>query len=306
MRWPDAVAPVRMRRVALVAPAGSLRDVLVAVADAGTVEIDRGNARDRPGEAARRLQHAGQAVVKPALAAGRPGLGWLERAGRYDLLAGEAQLEGYAAAAVRRSGAAALAGWIPAEPVARYCGQGRRCRRGDGPAAAAPRGRGTYLAGRSAASALADAARADVRDGALRRHRPDLACLGGVCTDVRHDVRRRRAGRAAGRDGRGPAGRLAAPGPPVPAGLAVRWWGGTGRDRLRAALRGVLRANRTGAGALAGSAQPAGHPAAGRGRHWRDPARRGVCARHDQPVAGRRLASRAVRTVRHRRHLPFP
>jgi len=128
MRWPDAVAPVRMRRVALVAPAGSLRDVLVAVADAGTVEIDRGDARDRPGEAARRLQHAGQAVVGPALAADRPDLGWLERAGRYDLLAGEAQLEGYAAAAVRRSGAAALAGWIPADRLpdiaARVAGAG--------------------------------------------------------------------------------------------------------------------------------------------------------------------------------------
>ena len=118
MRWPDAAAPVRMRRVALVAPAGSLRDVLVAVADAGMVEIDRGNDEDKPGEAARRLQHAGQAVMEPALAAGRPDLRWLERAGRYDLLAGEAQLETYVAAAVRRSGAAALAGWMPAGRLA--------------------------------------------------------------------------------------------------------------------------------------------------------------------------------------------
>ena len=118
MRWPDAAAPVRMRRVALVAPAGSLRDVLVAVADAGTVEIDRGDDKDKPGEAARRLQHAGQKVVEPALTVGRPDLRWLERAGRYDLLAGEAQLETYAAAAVRRSGAAALAGWIPAGRLA--------------------------------------------------------------------------------------------------------------------------------------------------------------------------------------------
>ncbi|HUY45431.1 MAG TPA: V-type ATPase 116kDa subunit family protein [Streptosporangiaceae bacterium] len=117
-----------MRRIALVAPAGSLRDVLVAVADAGTVEIDRGEDGDKPGEAARRLQHAGQAPTEPALSADSPDLDWLERAGRYDLLAGEAQLESYAAAAVRRSGAAALAGWIPADRLpdvaARLAGAG--------------------------------------------------------------------------------------------------------------------------------------------------------------------------------------
>ena len=116
MRWLEAAAPVRMRRIALVAPAGSLRDVLVVVAGAGAVEIDDGG-RDgtAAGEAAGRLQHAGRAVPGPALLACHPNLGSLERAGRYDLLAGEAQLEGYAAAAIRRSGAAALAGWIPAD-----------------------------------------------------------------------------------------------------------------------------------------------------------------------------------------------
>jgi V/A-type H+/Na+-transporting ATPase subunit I len=115
MRWLDAVAPVRMRRVAVVAPADALREVLVCVAGAAAVEIDDGNREQaRPGAAARRLQRAGQAVPEPALSAASPDLGELERAGRYDLLAGEAQLEAYAAAAIRRSGAAALAGWIPA------------------------------------------------------------------------------------------------------------------------------------------------------------------------------------------------
>ncbi len=119
MRWPDVAAPVRMRRVAVVAPAWSLREVLVAVADTGAVEIDHGDdGRGSPGEAAHRLQHAGQAPAEPALPSDRPDLGSLERAGRYDLLAGEAQVEGYAAAAVRRSGAAALAGWIPAGQLA--------------------------------------------------------------------------------------------------------------------------------------------------------------------------------------------
>jgi len=116
MRWLDAVAPVRMRRVAVVAPADALRDVLVRVADAASVEIDDGNhGQAAPGQAARRLQRAGQALPEPALSAASPDLDGLVRAGRYDLLAGEAQLEGYAAGAVSRSGVAALAGWVPAE-----------------------------------------------------------------------------------------------------------------------------------------------------------------------------------------------
>ncbi len=115
MRWLDAVAPVRMTRVTLVAPEGALRDVLVRVADAAAVEIDLTDREQTPpGEAAARLQRAGQASSAPTLSADRPDLDGLEQAGRYDLLAGEAQLEEYAAAAARRPGVAALAGWIPA------------------------------------------------------------------------------------------------------------------------------------------------------------------------------------------------
>jgi V/A-type H+-transporting ATPase subunit I len=110
-----------MRRVAVIAPDGALRDVLVRVADAAAVDFGRaedavaapGDAADS-GEAARILRRGGQAVPDAALSAIRPDLTALEQAGRYDLLAGEAQLDAYAAAAVRRSGAAALAGWVPA------------------------------------------------------------------------------------------------------------------------------------------------------------------------------------------------
>jgi V/A-type H+/Na+-transporting ATPase subunit I len=116
MHWLDAVAPVRMTRIALVAPEDTLRAVLVRVADSGTVEIDPPDGRQAPpGEAATRLQHAGLAPSTPVLSAERPDLGRLEQAGRYDVLAGEAQLEKYAAAAARRPGVAALAGWIPAK-----------------------------------------------------------------------------------------------------------------------------------------------------------------------------------------------
>jgi V/A-type H+-transporting ATPase subunit I len=142
MRRLEAAIPVRMRRVALVAPADALRDVLVRVADLGAVEIGpagggpegsgdvlgaggvaggaggvAGGAADAAGvtgDAARRLLRASGGVPQPALAPARPDLDSAERADRYDLLAGEAQLESYATAAVGRSGATALAGWVPA------------------------------------------------------------------------------------------------------------------------------------------------------------------------------------------------
>jgi len=129
MSWLDAVAPARMKRVALVAADESLRDVLVRVADAAAVEIGLaggevsapGPAAGEPGtagEAARRLRHAGRPVTGALLSASPLDFDAVEEAGRYELLAGEVQLEAHAAGAVRRSGARALAGWIPADRVA--------------------------------------------------------------------------------------------------------------------------------------------------------------------------------------------
>ena len=55
MSWLDAVAPARMKRVALVAADESLRDVLVRVADAAAVEIGlAGGEPSAPGPAAGR------------------------------------------------------------------------------------------------------------------------------------------------------------------------------------------------------------------------------------------------------------
>src|SRR5579863_1918691 len=129
MSWLDGVIPARMKRVALVAADESLRDVLVRVADAAAVEIGLpggeasapGPAAGEPGasgEAARRLRHADRPVTGALLSASPLDFDAVEKAGRYELLAGEAQLEAYAARAVRRSGASALAGWIPADRVA--------------------------------------------------------------------------------------------------------------------------------------------------------------------------------------------
>jgi len=138
MPWRDALAPVRMTSIALVAPARSLREMLVAVAAAAAVEIDQsGSGQGADGEAAWRqlgqlpdrlpggspASSAGSAPSAaaepppPALSATPPDLDALLRAGRYDLLAGEAQLQAFASSAARGSGAAALAGWIPSDRV---------------------------------------------------------------------------------------------------------------------------------------------------------------------------------------------
>ena len=107
MRWLDRVLPVRMTRVALVAPSGSLRDLLLAVARAGTVEID--SVQPAAGESA---------GVVAALSVAAPDLEELAGAGRADLIAGENQLRQYAEGAVRENRTGALAGWMPAGQVA--------------------------------------------------------------------------------------------------------------------------------------------------------------------------------------------
>ena len=124
MPWLEAAAPVRMKRVALVAPATSLRDVLVQIADAGAMEIDQsGQDAGTAGPSVSLLRAAGREHQAPALSATPPDPGELDRAGRYDLLAGEAQLEAHAAGAVRRSGAAGLAGWLPADRLPEVAGR---------------------------------------------------------------------------------------------------------------------------------------------------------------------------------------
>jgi V/A-type H+-transporting ATPase subunit I len=102
MGWREVAAPVRMQRVALVCPKAVLRDMLVQVADAGVVEIDRATSDANPGES-----------PDSCLRAAAPDLGDLERDGRSELLAGEAELRTYADGAVVRDEIAALAGWVP-------------------------------------------------------------------------------------------------------------------------------------------------------------------------------------------------
>lgn len=124
MPWAEAVRPVRMARVAVVAPAEDLRAALMRVADAGVVELDRtdGGGDPQGGAAARRLQRLRVSPPEPRLAA-VPDLDRWERDGRADLLAGEAQLQEYAGAAVRDGEVAAVAGWCPAEQLPMLAGR---------------------------------------------------------------------------------------------------------------------------------------------------------------------------------------
>ncbi|MDX3242156.1 V-type ATPase 116kDa subunit family protein [Streptomyces sp. ME18-1-4] len=126
----DAAVPVRMRRVAIVAPEQALRESLVRIAEAGCVEVDlaEDGGPDVRGPAATRLQRLRAESAQPVLSEAPPDLDILEREGRTDLLAGEAQLEERLASAVRHGAVAALAGWCPEADVgataARLAGAG--------------------------------------------------------------------------------------------------------------------------------------------------------------------------------------
>ncbi|WP_331767955.1 V-type ATPase 116kDa subunit family protein [Embleya sp. NBC_00896] len=115
----DAAAPVRMQRVAVVAPRSRLRETLVRIAEIGRIELDRvegGRARQVP--AASRLGRLRRPPGMVTLSASRPDLDALEHDGRADLLAGEAELEAFADQAAGDGEAAALTGWCPASDVA--------------------------------------------------------------------------------------------------------------------------------------------------------------------------------------------
>jgi V/A-type H+/Na+-transporting ATPase subunit I len=127
MGWREAAAPERMQRVALVCPKAVLREMLVRVADAGVVEIDHitsgGNAGGPGAEAAGLRGARPGGSPNPRLCATAPELVDLERAGRDDLLTGEAELVSYADEAVVRDDVAALAGWVPTAELPHLTGR---------------------------------------------------------------------------------------------------------------------------------------------------------------------------------------
>jgi len=124
MPWRETVEPVRMQRVALVAPQESWRRVLVSVADSGVMQVDRVTdaSESAPTEAARALQRvAGDHVPEPVLSPEAPDLSALEHQVPADqaaaLLAGEADLAAVSGDAVRRGSVAAVTGWVPAREI---------------------------------------------------------------------------------------------------------------------------------------------------------------------------------------------
>lgn len=118
MPWRDAMAPVRMQRVAVLAPRERLRGALVEIARHGSMELEVATERE-VGQARRLLQQLpGGHDAPPLLSVEPPDLDELGRSGRADLLAGEAEMEDRAAAAVTRGLVAGVLGWLPADEVA--------------------------------------------------------------------------------------------------------------------------------------------------------------------------------------------
>lgn len=116
MRSSDAL-PVRMSRIAVVAPERRLRDALVTLACAGTVEL-AGPVPPPAGEAAEALRRLDRRRGvsrdgRARLLVARPDPAALEQAGARDTLAGEVELDRRRAMAVRHGSFAALVGWTP-------------------------------------------------------------------------------------------------------------------------------------------------------------------------------------------------
>ena len=118
MELPEQAIPVRMRRVAVVALESRMREVLVALAESGTVDLagPLGTGEGPALEALRRLESRGRrrAPAQPALARQAPDVEQLERSRSRRLLAGEVELERRSASSVRRGEFALFVGWAPA------------------------------------------------------------------------------------------------------------------------------------------------------------------------------------------------
>jgi V/A-type H+-transporting ATPase subunit I len=118
MPWRDGLEPTRMRRVAIVAPTESLRDVLVDIAAGGRVELDTVSDSAFAGAATRLLAQVPDTDRRAPVLSRQPvDPEDTVRAGRGDVLAAEVELEQRSAAAVHRDLVAGLTGWTPADEV---------------------------------------------------------------------------------------------------------------------------------------------------------------------------------------------
>jgi V/A-type H+-transporting ATPase subunit I len=119
---PDRAVPVRMRRIAVVALSSRVREVLVALAAAGTVELSGplGSGEGPALEALRRVESRAPRGRRatPALVREAPAVQQLERGAARALLAGEVELQRRLSSAVRRGDFALFVGWAPQAAVA--------------------------------------------------------------------------------------------------------------------------------------------------------------------------------------------
>jgi V/A-type H+-transporting ATPase subunit I len=117
----ELVAPARMSRVAVVAPRDRTREVLVELARIGAVELvgKLPPAEGEEVEALRRLDRGpAREAASPAIPEAAPDVAALERAGRRELLAGEAELGRRTRLALRHGSFTAWVGWAPSAALA--------------------------------------------------------------------------------------------------------------------------------------------------------------------------------------------
>ena len=107
-----------MRRVALLAPVSTTRDLLVRVAQAGVVQLPSSAPETAAGPANVSLRQAQHDPGTPRLSERPPDLSWCERNDRLDLISGEAQLEAIAETGVHHGQVVGFVGWSPANELA--------------------------------------------------------------------------------------------------------------------------------------------------------------------------------------------
>jgi len=105
-----------MTRVAVVASSDRLRETLVEIADAGVMEIEKGDREGgREESPAARLLRSAPGKPEPRISKQPPDLDTLQKTGAWDRVAGEAELSAREADALDHGPASVLVGWLPEE-----------------------------------------------------------------------------------------------------------------------------------------------------------------------------------------------
>jgi V/A-type H+-transporting ATPase subunit I len=116
MRFSE-LAPLSMARVAVVLPRARLRDVLIELADSGSMEIDPLGRDERDTGPAAELARQAPGDATARLSRNAPDLDRLRELGAWDLIAGEAELSRRERDAIEHGPAAVLAGWVPSREL---------------------------------------------------------------------------------------------------------------------------------------------------------------------------------------------